>query len=128
MGITLTTMGDFACALAHHDQSLALYHPAEHRPLATRFGHDNRVTVLAWRSRALWVLGYPEKAVADTDRALKDAREIRQAATLMHALAHAGTTHIFCGNYATANALLDELVVLADEKRRLLLESAGNVG
>jgi hypothetical protein len=32
----------------------------------------------------------------------------------MLALAHTSVTHIVCGNYATANALLDELVVLAD--------------
>src|SRR5262245_5491531 len=56
MGIILTVMGDFARALAHYDQALALYHPVEHRPLAARFGYDNRVTVLGWRALALWVL------------------------------------------------------------------------
>ena len=116
---TLVFTGDFPGALAHYDQSLALYDPAKHRPLATRFGHDNRVTVLCWRALSLWVLGYPDKAVADIDHALKDAREIGQAATLMHALAHASTPHILCGNYAKASALADELVVLADEKGAL---------
>jgi predicted ATPase len=115
MGITLLHTGNFAGALAHYDQSLALYHPVEHRPLAARFGQDNRVTVLVWRALAIWVLGYPEKAVSDTDYALNDAREIGQAGTLMFALANA-SPHIFCGNYALANAQADELVVLADEK------------
>src|SRR5262249_34245098 len=100
----------------HYDQSLALYDPAEHRPLVTRFSHDTRVIVLCWRALASWVLRYPGKAGADTHTALKDAREIRQAATLMVALRFASIPHIFCGNYATANALLDELIVLADEK------------
>ena len=35
---------------------------------------------------ALWLLGYPEAALADAEHALKDAREIGQAATLMFAL------------------------------------------
>ena len=35
---------------------------------------------------SLWMLGYPEAALADADQALKDARDIGQAATLMHAL------------------------------------------
>ena len=35
---------------------------------------------------ALWMLGYPEAALADADQALNDAREIGQAATLMYAL------------------------------------------
>ena len=41
---------------------------------------------MSYRSLALWMLGYPEAALADTDHALKDAREIGQAATLMYAL------------------------------------------
>jgi class 3 adenylate cyclase/predicted ATPase len=119
MGITLAFTGDFAGALAHYDRSLALYDPAEHRPLAARFGYDTRVTVICWRALASWVLGYPEKALADANHALKDAREIGRAATLMLALAHTSVTHIVCGNYATANALLDELVVLADGRGAL---------
>src|SRR5262249_496293 len=103
----------------------ALYHAAEHRPLTTRFGHDTRVTVLGWRALAFWVLGYPEKAVADTKQVLKDAREIGQAGTLMFALESASTPQIFCADYATANALLDELVVLADEKGGLRWKAQG---
>jgi class 3 adenylate cyclase/predicted ATPase len=124
-GHTLAFTGDFAGALAHYDQSLALYNPAEHRPLAARFGQDTRVNVLCWRALTLWVLGYPEKAVADIDHALKDAREIGQAGTLMFALENASTPHIICGNYATANALLDELVVLADGKGAFFWKAVG---
>ena len=91
MGISLLRTGDIAESRAHYDQALALYDPAEHRPLATRFGQDIRVTILCYRSWALWMLGYPEAALADTEHALKDAREIGQAATLMYALrSHSG--------------------------------------
>jgi hypothetical protein len=65
---------------------------------------------------ALWLLGYPEAAVSDTDHALKDAREIGQAVTLMLALAITSLTYIFCRNYATANAPFAEVVILADGK------------
>jgi predicted ATPase len=125
MGTTLASTGDFAGALAHYDESLALYQPAEHRRLAARFVADTRVMVLCWRAVALWVLGYPETAVADTDHALKDAREIGQVATLMFALGLASYIHILCRNYATANALVDELVILADEKGAFHWKAAG---
>ena len=62
-------------------------------------------------------------ALADADRALKDAREIGHAPTLMIALAN--MTHILCGNYATANAACDELVALADEKGALWWKALG---
>ena len=116
MGISLAWTGNIAEGRAHYDQGVALYDPAKHRPLATRFGQDAGVSILCFRSLALWLLGYHDAALADLVRALKDAREIGQATTLMFALLHASMTHICCGNYATANALLDELVPLADEK------------
>ena len=60
MGISLLRTGDIADGRAHLDQAIALYDPAEHRPLATRFGHRrsgvNLVlsvvgSVVAWLSR-----------------------------------------------------------------------------
>jgi predicted ATPase/class 3 adenylate cyclase len=125
MGATLAFTGDISEARAHLDQALALYDPAEHRPLATRFGSDARVLALSYRSWTLWLLGYPEAAQADTDRAVKEAREIGQAATLMLALALANYAHVLCGNCVAANALVDELVVLADEKGARLREAEG---
>ena len=83
------------------------------------------MTVLSYRSCALWMLGYPEAALADTEHALKDAREIGHAATLMYALACHTLTHIHCGNYAAANAQSDELVVLADKKAAMMWKATG---
>ena len=40
---------------------------------------------------------------------------------------HASLTHIFCGNYAAANAQSDELVALADEKGALFWKACGMV-
>ena len=76
MGASLLFAGDIAESRAHLDRAIALYDPAEHRPLATRFGQDVRVATLSYRSWALWMLGYPEAALADADYAIKDAREI----------------------------------------------------
>ena len=73
----------------------------------------------------LWMLGYPEAALADAEHGLRDAREIGQAATLMFALAFASDTYIHCRKYLTANALVDELVALADEKGSLYWKAAG---
>jgi predicted ATPase len=115
-GTSLLATGDIAEGRAHLDRALALYDPAEHRRLATRFGQDHRTAILGHRALALWMLGYPKAALGDAEYALKDAREIGQAATLMHALTWTSITHTLCGNYSAANAILDELAALADEK------------
>jgi tetratricopeptide (TPR) repeat protein len=119
MGWSLLHIGEIAKGRVHLDRAIALHSPAEHRPLATRFGHDSGTAILCCRSLALWFLGYPEAALKDTVDALKNARELGQAATLMYALVLISFTHFQCGNYATANAQLDELVALADEKGAL---------
>jgi predicted ATPase len=83
------------------------------------------VSILSFRSLALWVLGYPERALADAERALDDAREIGHATTLMYALYCASLTHILCRRYAAVGTLVDELVALADEKGALLWKAFG---
>jgi predicted ATPase len=116
MGTSLLYTGDTTEGRAHFDQAIALYDPVEHRPLAARFGQDVEVATLSYRALALWLLGYPEAALRDADDALKKAREMGQAATLMYALGDAQLIHIHCGNHAVANARADELVALADQK------------
>jgi class 3 adenylate cyclase/predicted ATPase len=116
MGNSLLLTGDIAEGRGHLDQAIALYDPAEHRPLAARFGQDVGVGALSYRSQALWVLGYPDAARVDMDHALKNAREIGQAATLMLALAYAGLIFFRCRNHMEAIARAEELFALAEEK------------
>jgi class 3 adenylate cyclase/tetratricopeptide (TPR) repeat protein len=117
--------GDFVGAKKHYDQALAIYDPAEHRPLATRSGRDIGVTLLAFRSNCVWLLGYPAASLNDAQRALKDARETGQPTTLMYALLQAAFNHIHCGNYADANAAVDELIALADDKGTPYFKAVG---
>jgi class 3 adenylate cyclase/predicted ATPase len=116
MATSLVGTGDIAKARAHCDKAIALYDPAEHRPLATRFGQDVGVAILFWRSWALWLLGYPAAALADADDALTNAREIGHAGTLMYILNGTTWTHNQCGDNAIAAAQCEELLALADEK------------
>jgi predicted ATPase len=115
MGLSLLHTGDIAGGRAHLDRAFTLYDSAEHRTLATRFGQDVGAATLCWKSLAYWLLGYPQAALADTEHALKIAREIGHSATLMYVLNFSIWTHIHCGNYATANALVDEFNVLKDQ-------------
>ena len=129
MGHALMLTGNTRREPAHYDRSLALYDPAKHRALATQIGgQDARMAVLAHRGQALWLLGYPEGALADADRALGDAREVGNAATLMYALSFASRIHRDCGEYAAAKALIDELVALADEKASTYWKASGTLG
>jgi len=127
MGISLLCTGQFAQSRTHFDRAIALYDPIEHRPLATRFGQDVRVVVLCYRSWPLWMLGHPKAALADSITALRDARELEQASTLMNTLFITSLTHACCGNYPAAKAQADELLELADEKGAVFWKAAATL-
>ena len=95
MGISLFWTGEIAESRKHLDQAVTLYRPRKHRPFATRFGHDPGVAGLINGAFALWSLGYPDAALDDADKAVKNAREIGQAATLMYALSNATWSQIY---------------------------------
>lgn len=125
MGTALLLTGELASGRAHCDAVIRLYNPAKHQMLATRFGQDQRVSALAWRSLDLWLLGYSDAAFSDADLALQDARESEHAPTLMTALAITIFSRVFSGNYAVANAQARELVMLSEEKGAAVWKIAG---
>ena len=104
-GISLVVTGELRRrARPSSDRLIALYDPTEDRALATRFGHDVRVSALAWRAYASWALGDSEASLADRQSAVAGAREIGHAATLMFALSHVSLTLLHAGRRDEASA------------------------
>jgi predicted ATPase len=116
LGNTFHYSGDLVQARAQYDQALDLYDSAVHRPLATRFGHETEVAVLSYRAFTLWMLGYPEAAVRDSECAVKSARECGHTPTLLFALGFTPQIHLERGDYAATKLRNDELAELAEEK------------
>ncbi len=116
LAVSFLFTGDVAESPIHFDQAIALYDTDKHRSLAARFGYDPRAAALVFRSLALWILGYPASAVADSDRALSDAREAGQVAALMYVLGFISPLNPLTGNYAAAAAQDQELLTLAEAK------------
>ena len=115
-GNALSLIGDFVSGNEHYDRALAIYDPTEHGAVTTRSGRDVGVTLLSFRSGCVWALGYPAASRSDSELAVTKARETGHATTLMYALYQAGYNHSLDGDYAAANAWVDRLIALADEK------------
>src|SRR6478735_3453852 len=125
VGVSLLLTGDIPEGRASLDRAITLYDPVEHPTLAARFAVDFAVSIWCYRSIALWLLGYPDAALADTKRVVQHARGIGKAASLMFARHHSSLTQIQFGHYAAANADADELTVLAEEKDASLWKASG---
>jgi class 3 adenylate cyclase/predicted ATPase len=127
MGLSLMHTGDIADGQAHLERALTLYDPAEHRPLATRFGQDIGAASLSWNSLAHWLLGYPDAALVDSESAIKIGREIGHSPTLMYVLNFSIWTDIHCGNYSTATALVSEFNALKNQTGSLFWAAWGTM-
>ena len=121
VAFVLVLTGNFAEALAHYDQAIALYDPVEHRLLTTRFGQTEWRIFGRWRCGSL---GYPDAGLASTEQALNEARETGHAASLMPVMDLACDCQLISANYATTKALSDELIALAEEKGAIYWKTA----
>ena len=129
VGTSLLHVGKLAEARVHLDRAIQLYTPAEHRSvtrhrLVTRYDVE-AVVGLSFRAMDLWLLGYPEAALLDVDRALKDARKFGQALSLMISLSITGVTSILGGYDEAAYAQADELIALAQKKGAAMWRAVG---
>jgi class 3 adenylate cyclase/tetratricopeptide (TPR) repeat protein len=70
LAFTLLWLGEFASARAHAEQGTALYDSQQHSAHAFLYGQDPGMTCRAYAAMALWVLGYPDQALARSHEAL----------------------------------------------------------
>ncbi len=79
---TLSAMGESRAALAHVERGIALYDPARHASQAfTYAGHDAGTCCRYHLAMIRWLLGHPDRALADLDDALQLAERLRHPQT-----------------------------------------------
>jgi predicted ATPase len=76
LGATFYFMGDFVSALAHLEQVIARYDPAQHHAHAALYGQDPSVLALGFKAFVLWFLGCPSQALAADRLALDRSQEL----------------------------------------------------
>jgi predicted ATPase len=108
--------GGFATARAQWEQSSVLYTPQHHHTVTSLFGLDLGVFSLCWSPHALWHLGYPDQAIALSQRALTLAHDVLHSFSLAVALAYAMMLHQFCRDHDPVDVYADEGLVLCAEQ------------
>jgi predicted ATPase len=91
---TLFFGGQLAAARPHLEQGLRLYEPQRHRVHAALYsGHDPGVCCRMLAAPPLWLLGYPDQAVASIQEALALAQQLAHPLSLTMALHFAAMLH-----------------------------------
>lgn len=110
MGLTAVYRGEFAPSRVHLAESLRLYDSKEHHVNSFMYGNDPGATARAFDGFALWLVGYPEKAVAQCDAALRLAEEVGHPFTITLILYVYTMVHQACGDVANTRKYADLLI------------------
>jgi DNA-binding winged helix-turn-helix (wHTH) protein/predicted ATPase len=114
-GVTLVDLGRFQESIQQLDEvpPLRARHP---RPPHGSFpSQDPEVTSDCYAARALWALGYPDKALARAERALSVARELSHVESLVVAAHFAAHVHQLRGETFAAQERAEMVLALAEE-------------
>jgi predicted ATPase len=76
LGVTWFNLGALPAARQHLEAGIARYTPNQRRDPAFRMGQDPGVSCRVHAARTLWLLGYPEQALARLHEALALAHEL----------------------------------------------------
>jgi hypothetical protein len=115
VGVSREFLGDMAEAARVLDRGRELHVPSQHLAYTAMYGLDPGMIARAMSSRPMWVLGYPDRAMARAEETLTLARSQRQPMTLAFALLVTQGLHLNRGEIADAIALGEETVALCRE-------------
>lgn len=115
LGANLFYIGEFVSARVELEDVLARYDPALHRTQAFVYGLEPGVQALAMLATDLWLLGYPDRALARSQDALDLARTPTHPSDSADALLAAIEVRMLRGEVQVAHELAQALIALATD-------------
>jgi class 3 adenylate cyclase/predicted ATPase len=116
LGSILFNLGEFTAARMHLEEGLALYSRQPHRSMILNRGCDCEVFGATWLAWTLWMLGYPDRALAKSHEALHLAQQLSHTYSLALALFFAALLHMCCRDAQRAEERLDTAMALSKEQ------------
>jgi predicted ATPase len=117
IGQTLMFTGRFAPSRSHLEAVLALYDPNSHRSLVHQAGvTPPGVNAQAYLGNALFCLGFPDQALAQSSAAIAEARRLAHPPSLTLSSAVSTRLLSLVGDNTVLGERVDQLVALATEQ------------
>jgi class 3 adenylate cyclase/predicted ATPase len=116
LGTTWLFLGALPAARTHLEEGIAHYTPDQRGALVFRMGQDPGVVCRALAAVALWLLGYPDQALAHLHEALALAHELSDPYSLAYARSMAPFVWQFRRDVSAVYEHAEAAVVLATER------------
>jgi hypothetical protein len=95
VGLCLSTVEGIPFALEHLDQAIALVRAGASKSRPFRLGNNAGATCFTTSAFLLWMLGYPDKAVARAEEAMTLAAQLQHPYTLAYVGFHCGVLRLW---------------------------------
>jgi predicted ATPase len=115
VGVVRFFAGEFQAAGDHLERGITLYDIQAHGRHALRYVEDPGETCLTYLARALWVLGYPDQAVARSEQAIAVAQTVAHAASITEAMVWRADIALHCREVLDARERAAAALALAIE-------------
>jgi predicted ATPase len=125
LGLTALCLGVLPAARLHLEEGIAHYTPDQHRAAVFRIGQNPGVACRIYAAVTLWVLGYPEQALARLHEALALAHELSHPFSLGFARLFAAFVYQWHRDMPAVQEQAEAAVALATEQGFPLLAAGG---
>jgi predicted ATPase len=119
--------GRFDAARFHLEQVAALYDPVAHAALIQQTGSHSRAVSRGYLGIALFCLGFPDQALAQSNAAIAEARTLAHPPSLAASLAQGARLLSLAGDDAGLDGLANELLALASDHGFPLYRAVGTI-
>jgi class 3 adenylate cyclase/predicted ATPase len=126
-GRDLLLAGRFAPSRSHFEQVLALYDPISHGTLVNQTGSYPHVISQGYLAIALLCLGFPDRALAQSNAAVAEARKLGHPPTLTVSLSTDSRLLSLAGDFATLDERAGQLIAVATEQDFPLYRMLGTI-
>ena len=127
LGTTWLYFGALPAARLHLEEAIARYTPDQRRALVFRIGQDPGIACRIHAALLLWLLGYPEQALARLHEALALAHELPHPHSLAHARCWAAYVYQFCRDVPAVHEQAEAAVALSTEQGFPFWAAAGTI-
>jgi predicted ATPase len=116
MGSTLSQLGVFTAAHTHLAQGITLSDATHHHALVLLYGEDAGVTCRSHDAHMLWLLGYPDQALARSQAAVTLAQQMAHPLSLAYTLGMTAFFHQFRREVCATQEHAEAAMSLAKEQ------------
>jgi predicted ATPase len=126
LGASLVFLNDLKLGLDHLEKGIAAYEPDQHGSRRFRLGNNPGVACRTTSALALWMLGFPDRALERANDAIALSKRLNHPFSMAYALFHTGLLHLWRREAELAHGCAQGVLDIAEEHEFQIWSAVGS--